>query len=145
MAFGAVFLIAVAEVLAQATRPAATPAPANAAAEPRYTRALPIPEDMIRRRPRQVIALPSAPGEPGENPLQLSSGVLGKVTPDVHRLPEGHTVAGAAVSIEPGADWLVCYLPEERLITVDAKQAAGWSEDLDARRVAAGLSRACQD
>jgi hypothetical protein len=130
-------------VRAQATRP--SPAPAAAKEEPRYPRSTPIPEDMIRRRPRQVIALPSEPGEYGEDPLQLSSGVLGKLPPDVHRLPEGYVVSSQQMAVEQQPNWIVCYLPDERLLKLPIQEAGAWVGDLDKSSVPAGLVKAGQD
>ncbi len=141
-AFGVAVLSLAARASAQA--PASVPAPAVAPAEPDYGSATPIPEDMIRRRPRQVIVLPSEPGEYGEDSLQLSGGVLGKIQPDAHRLPEGYVVAGASVSIERQGDWLVCYLPGDRLLTVGARDTSGWTNELNARRVPQSLIQVCQ-
>ncbi|MBI4582171.1 MAG: hypothetical protein HY718_20915 [Planctomycetes bacterium] len=137
----AVAMAAATTAWAQTTSPGTAPA----SEEPRYARATAVPEEMIRHRPRQIIALPSEPGEAGEDPLQLSSGVLGKLPPDVHRLPEGHVVAGVQVGIERQDDWLVCYLPQERLADASLKQAEGWAGDLDAGRLPHGLAKACQD
>lgn len=119
-------------------------APGLARQEPRYPRSTAIPEDMIRRRPRQVIALPSEPGEYGEDPLQLSSGVLGKFPPEVHRLPEGYVVASQEMAVEQQADWYVCYLPDERLIKLSLDEAGVWPGDLEAGRLPSGLVAAAQ-
>ena len=128
---------------AQATQPAF--APAAATEEPRYSKSQSVSEDMIRRRPRQVMVLPSEPGEYGEDPMQLSSGVIGKLPPEPHRLPEGHVVAGLPVSIEQQGDWMVCYLADERLMNVPAGEAKAWATDLEARRVPQGLVKLTQD
>lgn len=126
-----------------ATQPAV--GPARASEEPRYPQATPVPEDMMRRRPRQVIALPSEPGEYGEDPTQLSSGVLGKLPPDVHRLPEGYVIASQQMSVERQPEWTVCYLPDERLVKLPLGEAGSWAGDLDGGRLPAGLVKACQD
>jgi hypothetical protein len=136
-------LTSISDALAQATQPARSPA--SAAAEPPYSKALQVPEDMLDRPPRQVMVLPSEPGEYGEDPMQLSSGVIGKLPPEVHRLPEGHVVAGLPVSIEHQGEWMVCYLADERLLTVSGSEAGGWAADLDARRVPQGLVRLSQE
>jgi len=112
--------------------------------EPPYPKSRRVPEEMMRRRPRQVIALPSEPGEYGQDKLQRSAGVLGKLPPDVHRLPEGYVVAGRQMAVERQADWVVCYLPDERLAKFSLNEAAGWLGDLDAARLGSGLVAACQ-
>lgn len=125
------------------TRPALTPAVAREA--PRYPHSTTVTEEMIHRRPRQVIALPSEPGEYGEDPLQLSSGVLGKLPPEVHRLPEGYVVSSQQMAVEQGADWCVCYLSDERVVKLSREEAAGWAAELDKAGIPAGLGRAVQD
>ncbi len=129
--------------LAQSTKPSL--APATATEEPRYSRTVPVPDDMVRRRPRQVIVLPSEPGEYGEDPMQLSSGVIGKLPAEPHRLPEGHEVSGVPVSIDQQSDWTVCYLPDETLLSLPPGEVQGWAAELDARRVPPGLVRIGQD
>jgi hypothetical protein len=91
-----------------------------------------------------VIALPSEPGEYGQDKLQQSSGVLGKLPPDVQRLPEGYVVAGRQMAVERQTEWVVCYLPDERLIKFSLEKSAGWLSDLNAARLASGLVSACQ-
>jgi len=134
---------AVQAAVAQATREST--AAGVSGEEPRYARSTRIPEEMIRRRPRQVITLPSEPGEYGEDPLQLSSGVLGKLPPDVHRLPEGYVVANVQMSVQRREDWTVCFLPDERLAKLAFSEAGGWASDLNGRRVPPGLVKACQE
>lgn len=119
-------------------------APVAVRSKPRYPQSTPIPEDMIRRRPRQVIALPSEPAEYGQDRLELSSGVIGKLPADARRLPEGHIIAGQQMSVEVQSHWVVCYLPDERLTELPLSQANSWANDLDARRLASGLVRAAQ-
>lgn len=119
-------------------------APVAVRGEPRYPHSTPIPEDMIRRRPRQVIALPSEPGEYGEDRLQLSSGVIGKLPADARRLPEGHMIAGQQMSVEVQSDWVVCYLPDEHLTKLPLTQADSWAGDLDRGHLPPALVRAAQ-
>jgi hypothetical protein len=88
--------------------------------------------------------LPSDPGEYGEDPLQLSSGVLGKLPADVHRLPEGYMVASQEMAVEQQPDWYVCYLPDERLMKLSLDEGGSWVGDLESQKLPAGLVNAAQ-
>jgi len=99
---------------------------------------------MIRRRPRQVIALPTEPREYGDDRMIRSSGVLGKLPPDARRLPEGYIVAGRQMSVESSADWTLCHMGDEQILKLSLTEAGPWLGDLDAARLPGGLVRACQ-
>lgn len=118
--------------------------PAASVDEPRYSRAVPVSEDMIQRRPRQIIALPSEPGEAGEDPLRMSGGVIGRLPADLHRFPEGHVIAGMRASLHQLPDWIVCYVADARLAISQSKEAAEWIERLEQGRVPEGLSQVCE-
>ena len=137
-----VLLLAIATVPAIAATPRPATRPGAAAAEPGYGRAEAIPEDMIRQRPRNTMLLPSEPGEFGEDPAQLSGGVIGAITPETHRLPEGFMVSNGKATITRSGAWRVCVLPREVLFEVGPADTAGMSVSPGTAPVPAGLVRA---
>lgn len=152
---GTVVMIAVAAASAQsAAQPTARVAPASihspttvpavANSEPAYSRSLKVPEEMIRRRPRQAIVLPSEPREMGEDPLQVSGGAVGKLATEPRLLPEGHIIAGAMAEFAAEDGDTTCYVPAEQLLSRAPAEAKSWLGDLDAGRVPLALVRDLQ-
>ncbi len=64
---------------------------------------------MLDQRPRQVVVLPSEPGEGGSEPRR-SSGALARLPPQQRRLPEGYVVAARRASAQRTEKWLILTL-----------------------------------
>ncbi len=98
--------------LAQApsTRPARGRPPVPRS--PQYVSTSLIPDRLLDRGVRQVIVLPSEPMEAGEEGMQRSGGAIGRIAPDVRRLPEGYIVAGRGARVERDGEWYVFRLEQ---------------------------------
>jgi len=97
---------------------AQTSAPENGRASetdrPEYIEAQRVPEQLLSRQPRQVLILPSEPGEFGQDQTQVSGGAVAKLTPDAHRLPDGYIVAAREARIDLQGDWYVAHLSQAK-------------------------------
>lgn len=130
---------------AQSQSPSPATKPAAATEAPTYGHTTLIDPDLIRRRPRQVIVLPSEPGEVGEDPLQLSSGVLGKLPTEARRLPEGYMVSGAPASVGQRDEWTILYIADEELFSLPAEGSPASFDSEGRLTLSPALMRAFQD
>ncbi len=77
---------------------------------PGYARTSRVPENLLDPPRRQVVILPSQPGEVGEDPEQLSQGTQKKLRADMPLLPEGYVVASREGRILKKDRWYVVEL-----------------------------------
>ncbi len=74
------------------------------------------PDEDLLRRQRQPVILPSEPLDSPDAERPLTSGAIGRVTPDQKRLPEGFIIAGRVATIRMDERWPVAVLePQEGL------------------------------
>lgn len=115
-----VLAVATAAHAQQAADPAAaeeaSPAPQVVDATPGYERTVRVPNEILNRRPRQVVVLPSEPVEFGEDRTFRTGGAIADLPSELRRLPEGYMVAGREARIEWQDPWYVAHLePAEGL------------------------------
>jgi hypothetical protein len=73
--------------------------------EPEYPGAEKIPSDLFDKDARRAVVLPSDPIDYGEDETQRSTGVIAKLAPEGHRLPEGYVVANRRGHVQKNGAW----------------------------------------
>lgn len=77
---------------------------------PTYSRIQQVSDDLVDESRRDVILLPSIPGETGQEQADRSVGSRKRVPADTPLLPEGYVVASREARIQRQGDWLVAEL-----------------------------------